>query len=392
MIWVLSTLIIVICLVVLSVSVVLLLALRTPGEGATTVPTANDRDTLAMEMPQTMTPQALPILTTTFRQPTKSTRSSPLFTTHEYHELNDHKYPNLYHHNFNKHKNPDLNEHKYPDLYHHNFNKHKYPDLNEHKYHHLNEKKYHDLYKTKYHYLCKHKYHNLNKYYNAVDNYFHRTANFSGTTNSNCSIRRTAASQSHYRSSKFYDEIYALWNQSIFHFGFLNVHREFSERDAFAETLVTLREIDAHIKRINVHSRASYMVLGASIQNRSMYGAIHLMSTIFIPSLFIAIGHISYSDAAFPDCRILPPTVWTFPRGVDRSTDFPYGHTYFESAVLLEEVRNVDPSVPLSLSLSLAGRYYKPRFTDTGSPTNKEFGLFKPCQDFNTTHYGDPVA
>ncbi|KAL1446826.1 hypothetical protein MTO96_028719, partial [Rhipicephalus appendiculatus] len=51
----------------------------------------------------------------------------------------------------------------------------------------------------------------------------------------------TAASQSHYRSSKFYDEISELWNQSIFHFGFLNLHREFSERDALAETLVTLR-------------------------------------------------------------------------------------------------------------------------------------------------------
>ncbi|KAL1437658.1 hypothetical protein MTO96_048687 [Rhipicephalus appendiculatus] len=64
----------------------------------------------------------------------------------------------------------------------------------------------------------------------------------------------------------------------------------------------------------------------------------------------------------------------------------------FESAVLLEEVRNVDVSVPLSLSLSLAGRYYEPRFTDPGSPKNYEFGLFKPCQDFNTSHYGDPVA
>ncbi|KAL1437659.1 hypothetical protein MTO96_048688 [Rhipicephalus appendiculatus] len=42
MIWVL-TLIIVICLVVLSVSVVLLLALRTPGEGATTLPTADQK-------------------------------------------------------------------------------------------------------------------------------------------------------------------------------------------------------------------------------------------------------------------------------------------------------------------------------------------------------------
>ncbi|KAL1437660.1 hypothetical protein MTO96_048689 [Rhipicephalus appendiculatus] len=203
----------------------------------------------------------------------------------------------------------------------------------------------------------------------------------------------TAASQSHYRSLEFYDEIYELWNQSIFHFGFLNVHREFSERDALAETLVTLREIDAHIQEsINVHSRPSYMVLGASIQNRSMYGAIHLMSTIFMPSLFIAIGHISYSDAAFPDCRILPPTVWTFPKGVNRSTDFPYGHTYFESAVLLEEVRDMDTSVPLSLSLSLAGRYYEPRFTDPGSPKNHDFGLFKPCQDFNTSHYGDPVS
>ncbi|KAL1446825.1 hypothetical protein MTO96_028718 [Rhipicephalus appendiculatus] len=131
MIWVLSTLIIVICLAVLSVSVVLLLALRTPGEGATTVPTTEQK--CAVE--------------------------SPFYDGG--HQTSQH-----------------------------NLNKHKYHDLNKQKYHYLNEHRYHDLYKTKYHYLYKHKYHNLNKYYNTVEYYFHRTANFSGTTNSNCSIRR----------------------------------------------------------------------------------------------------------------------------------------------------------------------------------------------------------
>ncbi|KAH7939591.1 hypothetical protein HPB52_014725 [Rhipicephalus sanguineus] len=63
-----------------------------------------------------------------------------------------------------------------------------------------------------------------------------------------------------------------------------------------------------------------------------------------------------------------------------------------ESALLLEEVRKVDVHLPLSLSLSLAGRYYKPNFTDPRSPKDEEFGLFKPCQDFNTSHYGDPVS
>ncbi|KAL3210468.1 hypothetical protein MRX96_008712 [Rhipicephalus microplus] len=194
----------------------------------------------------------------------------------------------------------------------------------------------------------------------------------------------TAASHFHYHSSKFYEEIDELWNKSIFHFGFLNIHREFSERDAFAETLATLRAIYAHTQRINVHSLPSYMVLGASIEKRSMNAATQLMSTIFIPSLFVAIGHISYSDATFPNCRILPPTVWTFPRGVNRSTDFPlWPHL---------QVFKVDPTLPLALSLTLAGRYYKPRFSDPRSPIDEEFKLFKPCQDFNSSHYGDPAS
>ncbi|KAL1442263.1 hypothetical protein MTO96_046502, partial [Rhipicephalus appendiculatus] len=42
---------------------------------------------------------------------------------------------------------------------------------------------------TSHHNLYTHKYHNLYKKYDAVDYYFHRTANFSGTINSNCEIR-----------------------------------------------------------------------------------------------------------------------------------------------------------------------------------------------------------
>ncbi|KAL1442462.1 hypothetical protein MTO96_046403, partial [Rhipicephalus appendiculatus] len=51
----------------------------------------------------------------------------------------------------------------------------------------------------------------------------------------------TAASKSHYHSSIFFNEIDKLWQKSIFHYGFLNIHREFSEQNAFAETLLTLR-------------------------------------------------------------------------------------------------------------------------------------------------------
>ncbi|KAL1475417.1 hypothetical protein MTO96_037300 [Rhipicephalus appendiculatus] len=66
--------------------------------------------------------------------------------------------------------------------------------------------------------------------------------------------------------------------------------------------------------------------------------------------------------------------------------------TKYESAVLLEEVRSVDPTVPLSLTLTLAGRYYEPRLADPRSPKDEEFGLFKPCQDLNSSRYGDPVS
>ncbi|KAH6924922.1 hypothetical protein HPB50_026427 [Hyalomma asiaticum] len=115
----------------------------------------------------------------------------------------------------------------------------------------------------------------------------------------------TAALQKHYRSSEFYSEISNLWTKRIRHFGFVNLYRQFSEQDALAEALITLR---------------------------------------------------------------------------------------FESVSLLEEISNLSIAVPVSLSLSLAGRFYTPRFTDPASPKDEEFGLFKPCRDFNTTRYGDPVS
>ncbi|XP_049511243.1 uncharacterized protein LOC125939827 [Dermacentor silvarum] len=64
----------------------------------------------------------------------------------------------------------------------------------------------------------------------------------------------------------------------------------------------------------------------------------------------------------------------------------------FEAVTLLEEVNALRLYMPLALSLSLAGRYYEPNFTDPVSPVDEEFALFKPCQDFNTSRYGDPVS
>nr|XP_054933977.1 uncharacterized protein LOC129388031 [Dermacentor andersoni] len=63
-----------------------------------------------------------------------------------------------------------------------------------------------------------------------------------------------------------------------------------------------------------------------------------------------------------------------------------------EAVSVLEKVDSLGLSVPLSLSLSLAGRYYEPKLTDPVSPTDEEFALFKPCRDFNTSRYGDPVS
>ncbi|KAL3216440.1 hypothetical protein MRX96_033084 [Rhipicephalus microplus] len=119
---------------------------------------------------------------------------------------------------------------------------------------------------------------------------------------------------------------------------------------------------------------------------------INLMKTIFTPSMFIAISHLSYPVRKFNDCLIFPVAMATLPQNLVRGRDYTYGHTVNESLALLREVDKAGFVIPIGISFSLKGVYYAPKFANPATPKVDEFQMFKQCQDHQYPFYDDPKS
>ncbi|KAL1466574.1 hypothetical protein MTO96_042635 [Rhipicephalus appendiculatus] len=170
------------------------------------------------------------------------------------------------------------------------------------------------------------------------------------------------------------------------HFGFLNLYRAFSTPTAVTNALLVLKRIDSYLKRFQARL-SPLLVLGLSIDFVEDYKTVDLMRTVFVPSMFIAIGHISYSDASFPHCTILPPNILVYPNSSSSRTNKTYGHTLNDTLPILERVRKSHAQLPLSISVGLSGRYYAPKRVDS----SQRYLPFEDCTDFPGPRYDDPA-
>ncbi|KAL3213665.1 hypothetical protein MRX96_007684 [Rhipicephalus microplus] len=93
------------------------------------------------------------------------------------------------------------------------------------------------------------------------------------------------------------------------------------------EALIVLKTVYLHIKSKATVSRPSYYVVGISLDSSFNAQLLNLMKTVFTPSMFISISHLSYSVRTFTDCRIFPVAMASHPKDLSRGTDYSYGHT-----------------------------------------------------------------
>ncbi|KAH7939703.1 hypothetical protein HPB52_016184 [Rhipicephalus sanguineus] len=120
----------------------------------------------------------------------------------------------------------------------------------------------------------------------------------------------------------------AIWNYKIHHFGFLNLYRQYADRDMVTQALNALKVMYRHLKPKATAAAPSYYVIGVSLDDITARNAIvSLMKTVFAPSMFIAISHITYPLRTFSDCRIFPLAMEALPEGLTRGRDYTYGHT-----------------------------------------------------------------
>ncbi|KAL1480050.1 hypothetical protein MTO96_051360, partial [Rhipicephalus appendiculatus] len=181
------------------------------------------------------------------------------------------------------------------------------------------------------------------------------------------------------KTKRFESGIDWITAQNIAHFGFLNAYLSYASATHIFKALNVLKGLDDYLTLKNIRTSNTVMALGVAPVYPSEFDTyVELMKQVFMPDLFVAIGHISYSDDGRQDCVILPPSVYAFPQ----SFTAPYGHTLLESVELLRHVDSIPDHPALVLSLSLHGRIYVPMHPDDGNPDNiGTFTVFNKCNN-----------
>ncbi|XP_077498015.1 uncharacterized protein LOC144108720 [Amblyomma americanum] len=166
-----------------------------------------------------------------------------------------------------------------------------------------------------------------------------------------------------------------LLRQNISHVGILNASLNYTRTGNITLALKVLKKIDIYLKTKDANRRV-FTSLGIIPDNPffRLYG--DLMLQIFIPDVFVAIGHISFPDNELHNCRIMPPTISQLPP----SFHLPYGYTLNDSIDLLRQIARVTSYSYLALSFDLPARlYYYIYDTAMTSTGTGGAGPFTPC-------------
>ncbi|KAL3213656.1 hypothetical protein MRX96_007676 [Rhipicephalus microplus] len=193
-----------------------------------------------------------------------------------------------------------------------------------------------------------------------------------------------------YKVPEFLHTIDEIWGRRVSNFGFLDLYRQFTHPRIVAEALKMLKALFIYLEPNFSARRPSYYVVGMTPDTTANDQIINLINTVFTPSMFIAVSHLSYPVRSFSDCLIFPVAMESLPPNLVRGRDYNYGHTINQSLALLQAVKNMGLSIPVGISFSLKGVYYAPKLSNQSSPKVDEMQMFKPCQDHPEPFYEDP--
>lgn len=182
-----------------------------------------------------------------------------------------------------------------------------------------------------------------------------------------------------------------LWQRKISHLGFLNAYLDYTSVEHITRALRILKAIHEHLSPQQTPTRHVTTALGVAPVNPSLFRSYgYLMEQIYVPQIFIAIGHLSYKDNERPDCVIMPPTVFKFPRAFTPA----YGHALDDSIDLLRHVAEATTYPALALSFTMQARIYQPLNVTRGGKGGTGpggFSVFEPCKS-GTHDFPPPTA
>ncbi|XP_065312154.1 uncharacterized protein [Dermacentor albipictus] len=175
----------------------------------------------------------------------------------------------------------------------------------------------------------------------------------------------------------------SLWKKNIYHWGVMNIHQVYlqSRPALLKEALEALKEAAEFSLPSTTKRVASYTFLGFYTPLPS---GCDLMgqeaATVFMPDAIVVLGHTSFQENKIPSlrCVLLPPNIYKIPPGV--RPKITHAHTFHEACLLAQCLRTQQKiHVPIGVSFTMKGRWYRPKIDDYENADIGEYDLFKDC-------------
>ncbi|XP_049513972.1 uncharacterized protein LOC119431736 [Dermacentor silvarum] len=101
----------------------------------------------------------------------------------------------------------------------------------------------------------------------------------------------------------------SLWDQGIFHFGYLNTPYSDFSHDKFTQLMEILKTVSSLMRDKSTPERLSFTILVAAMHSDLwIKHATHVFRDTFQPDAVVLVGHLSSRRSEAETCEILPPT------------------------------------------------------------------------------------
>ncbi|XP_077491725.1 uncharacterized protein LOC144102295 [Amblyomma americanum] len=176
-------------------------------------------------------------------------------------------------------------------------------------------------------------------------------------------------------SPSFEPALVDLWNRGISHFGVINIYGNNTQQSVIIGVLKFLQKIYSIIRTKVTPQRPCYIVIGVQFDQPGSHEVMRYTTSIFKPSLYIAVTHKSYIQYDIPGCKILPTSFLDYPSHIDRST-IRNCISILEAMSHLNWTMSNNINISMAISFTLQNRVYMAVWNN---PSNFEF--FERCRN-----------
>ncbi|KAH6941987.1 hypothetical protein HPB50_026513 [Hyalomma asiaticum] len=197
---------------------------------------------------------------------------------------------------------------------------------------------------------------------------------------------------SDYATPAFEAKVADVASRGVSHLGILNMLNDTTDNATFEQALRILLKFEQYSASTATAARYPITALGVSVDVPKVFDWYReRLKTIYLPHLIVAVSHFSYRDADRPDCQIMPPTISRFPNHVK----LLYGHTlvndFYVACTRPGQHQSVAQLIKLvsnklrtsgTVSVTLKGRWYQPKYADPSNPDIGNFSYYVNCTAF----------